>query len=461
MVKKQGFFARLGSRLRLADDKIVQDERIRDVVIHHVPVGSQGSQNYSGYAQEEYLNALTGRRRADVFDEMRRSDPQVKMCLNAIKNPIRSATFEVEPADSSDEAKADAELIKHILFEDMDRPWKKFVNEALSCVEFGHAVYEVTNKVVLDHPKFGSYNGIRSLGFRSQRTIERWNLNRETGALESVSQMSFGDLQRMVDIPAQHILLVSIDQEGANYEGISLLRPCYGSWFRKNLYLKLNAIGIEKFAVPTPIATIPDGKQNSSEYDLLISALESYTSHEKAYLTIPEGWTLDLKPNAYDPQKVEVSIENEDKRMVKAFLANFLELGMNSVGSYALSNDLSDFFLSGVEYIADELISPINLKLIPDLIKMNRGNRAAYPKIKVSGISDKAGKELGELLKILSDGKFLTPQDADESQIRKRLGLPAFTGEGARSSAPPPAEPSTLAERIKLAEARRIRGKEA
>src|SRR5688500_8235718 len=91
--------------------------------IETTPVGSYGTEIYSGYSSEEYLNTLRGTQRADIFDQMRRGDPQVVLCLSSVKNPIMSANWEVEPADDTDEAKADADLIRHILFDDMDIGW--------------------------------------------------------------------------------------------------------------------------------------------------------------------------------------------------------------------------------------------------------------------------------------------------------------------------------------------------
>jgi hypothetical protein len=385
---------------------------------------------------------------------MRRSDPQIKMCLSAVKNPIRSANWEIEPGDDSDQAKADADLIEHILFNDLGQPWSKFIAEALTCLEFGHSVFEVTHKVVLQS-KFGPYNGIQSLGFRSPRTLERWNLDPKTGALISITQDSFGDLPVMVDIPAQFLLIFSLDAEGANYEGISALRPCYGPYFRKDYYLKLNAMGIEKFAVPTPIVTVPENKQNSDQYTNMIQVLEAYTTAQTNYLTKPEGWELDLNSNTYDPQKVEASINAEDERMVRAFLANFLVLGQSgSGGAYALSADLSDFFLASIEQIAGEIEGGINREIIPQLIQLNRGPREVYPKLKHSGISDKAGKELSEVLQMLGNGRYITPDDALEDHLRIRYNLPQRSLEGQRSPVVPsvpgvPSVPTTLSERIR------------
>ena len=466
--KKQSLWQRL---LRLAEDgniAVVEDQQTTTPMsIKRFEIGTTGSRNDAGYPSEEYLSELRGYRRADIFDEMRRSDAQIVMCLAAVKNPIKSATWEIEPGAAegelpTPEAEEDAKLIRHILFDDLDRPWKKVLSEILTFIDFGHSVFEITHKVALDHPRFGSYNGIASLGFRSPRTIDKWNLNKSTGKLASIEQIVEGDLFKAnIVIPDQFLLTFSLNQEGSNYEGISMLRPCYGPWLRKDLYLKLNAIGIEKFAVGTPIGEIPAGKENSQELANMITALEKYVSHESGYLLFPSGWKLDLNNNSYDPSRVEDSIDREDRRMAKSFLANFLELGMSGGGAYALSNDLSDFMLSGLEHVADEIAAPINMDLIPSLIKINRGQREFYPRLKHSGISDKAGKELADMLKALGDGKWLTPEDGDEEHLRRRIGLPARTGEGVREVQPQQqqfGQPQTMAERMKLAEMNRLKG---
>ena len=423
-------------------------------VVHLDETGSSGTRIFSGYAQEEYLQQLRGRLRADIFDQMRRSDPQIKMCLSAVKNPIKSATWEIEAADDSPEAQADKELIEQILFKDIS--FKRFLSEALTVADFGHAVFEIVHKITPAHPKFGAYVGLKKLAWRSPRTIERWNKDPETKELASISQYAWGDGNEVVDIPAQFLLLFNIDQEGDNFEGVSLIRPCYGCWKRKDNSLKLNAIGIEKFAIPTPTVEVPSSKENTTEFSMMKSALERYTSHQSAYLMVPQGWTVTLSSNTYDPQKVEVSIDNEDKRIAKAFLANFLELGSSGSGSWALSTDLSDFFLSGLDHLANEIEEPINLRLIPELVKANRGERAAYPKLKHSGVSDKAGKELADVVKLLVDSRIVVADDQLESNMRSRYNLPKATKEGQRQPATPAALPApTLAERIKFAEEKR------
>lgn len=401
-----------------------------------VKIGSVGTEIYSGYFQEEYLDKLRGHKLAKEFDKMRRGDPQIKMLLRAVKNPILGAKWEVEPASDDPLDQKVAALISHILFNDSGKSFKKTLGEALSCIDFGHAPMEKTFKLVTGHAEFGTYHGIESLDLISQKTIEKWNFDSATHKLVSLQQIADGDLRKSVSIPSSDVMIFTLDMEGANYEGVSWLRSCYGNFFRKQLYLKLNGIGIEKFAVPTPVVKFPPGVQNDEQFDYVMAALEVYTSGQSNYLTMPMGYEMTLEKNAYDPELVEISIDKEDARMSKAFLANFLELGMSGTGAYALSNDLSDFFLSGLTHIADEIADVFNGDLIPILCRYNFGKLAKLPKLKHTGISDKAGKELAEVLDILIRSQVITPDDQLESSMRKKFDLPKASLIGQRKPAP-------------------------
>lgn len=407
-------------------------------LVNKTPRGTSGTQSFAGYNYEEYLQTLRGRKRADIFDQMRRSDSQIKMCLSAVKNPLRSSVKEIVPGDvDSPEAKKQAEFIEHVLFHDMEKTFDETFNEMLTFVDFGFSLFEITDKVVLNDEKYGTYNGIQSLGWRSPRTIERWNVD-GNGKLVNVTQWAQGDLYRFVDIPAEFLLCFSLDKEGDNYEGVSWLRAVYGNWFRKNTYLKLNAIGIEKYAIPTPMAEVPDQKQDSDEYKNLVDVLENFVSHQKQFITYPKDWKIDLKPSVFDPAKVEASVDAEDKRIAKAFLANFLELGLNGTGAFALSNDLSNFMLAGLQQLANIITGVVNKVLIPRIIQLNFGPQKTYPRLKISGITDKFSKELADMLVELAGGKFITPLDEDEIHIRKRLDLDQLPEDKMRKNNPTP-----------------------
>lgn len=440
------FFKRLASGKKNIPERDTKE--INTVIVQNEAIGSTGTEIYSGYIHEEYLQSLRDSERADIYDKMRRSDSQIAMLLSSVKNPILSSSHEIQAASDSLQHDIHKEFIEYNLFQLMQTPWKKFLRECLTCIEFGHSFFEIVHQNVLNSP-YGSFTGLKKIAWRNSKTIERFNVD-QYGDLLSITQYAYGDLQRLVEIPSKFLMHIGLNVEGSNYEGISLLRPCYGNWYRKNKFLKINAIGIEKFAVPTPIATCPQGKEGTAEYTNLKAALKNYATHHSQYIIKPEGWEIDLNTSTYDPDKVEVSIDNEDKRMTKAFLANFLELGTgrSGGGSYALSNDLSDFFLGGIEHIAEEVANSINDRIIKPLIDINFGKQEKYPKLVFSGISDKAGEELASALKELVGSNILTPDDKLEESMRKRFKLPEMSEEGQRK---PSEQTISFSEKIKKA----------
>jgi hypothetical protein len=405
------------------------------IEVHTESLGTTGTEIYSGYINEEYLDSLRYEQRADVYDQMRRTDYQIKMCLQAVMNPIKDAVWRFEAASDEPEHVKQAEFMQHVL-ENMDKSWDEVLPELLTVLIHGHCVHEIIHKAVVKDADFGSYIGIRSMSYRSQRTIERFNVEPKTGNLLSITQQADGDLAFYGDIPAQFLLVLSLEKEGSNYEGISLLRSAYGPYVRKATYMKLNAIGIEKFAVPTPVASYPAEQQDKAQYNQMKQVLQRFVTSQQQYIIHPKGWEIELKSNSYDPQKVEMSIDAEDKRIAKAFTANFLELGMGTTGSYSLSNDLSDFFLGGIKHIAYLICGSFNKKITKDLIDLNFGPQSKYPKLCAEGISDKAGKELAEVLGILSSRKIIIPDDKLEDTVRDRYDLPARSDEGQRDVTP-------------------------
>ena len=410
-------------------------------VVNAEAQGSSGTDLISGILNEEYLDQLSGTQGMDIFDKMRRSDAKIKMCLSAVNNPIKGANWEVESASDDPKDELMADFVREAIFNNRNKSWRALLHEILSMTTYGYSLFERVHQVA-DGRRWGKEKIIKfkTFAYRSQRTIEYWNLDEES-QLQSVSQYAYGDFQKVTVIPAKFLTLFSLDKEGDNFEGVSMLRPCYGPWLRKNTYLKLMAIGIEKFAVPTPILTVPDGLEGTDQFNQGVNVLKRYLTHEQNYITKPEGWELELSLNSFDPSRIQGSVDAENTEMVNAFMANFLQLGQSGSGSYALSFDLSDFFLGGIEHIAELVCEVFNDGPIKELIDLNWGPQENYPKLFCSGISDKAGKELADTLKVLADGNFIKPDDKLEKHIRNRYNLPESSVDGQASRQEDPQSP--------------------
>lgn len=398
--------------------------------INITPAGTSGTDISGHRFFEEYLDALRDTQAADTWDEMRRSDDQVAMLLGLVTNLIVSANWFIAPADDSEEEQKIADFVSFLLFEDMgteDHPktFEKFKTEALTIIPFGYALFEITNKIEFDHPEFGTYVGIKGLDWRSPRTIEEWYLSR-SGELEKVRQMDNSDRADTGDIfmSGKFLLHMAHQMEGDNYEGISMLRPIYGNWSRKNIMLKLQMIGMERAATGVPIATLPEGQINSTSQDALEDSLSRFVSHEKQYIISPKGYDITSLKIEHDADDADKVIQREDRGMAKRFMAGFLELGLSGGGAFALGTDWSDLFLSGLEVHGGEVTAPINTKLIPMMVKQKYGKRRKYPQMQIEGINDKAGKEFAEILKILKETDLLQASGRLTETVHKRYSLP-------------------------------------
>jgi len=395
-----------------------------ELVVSKKALGVSGTEINSGVYTEEYLIELQGFEAAQIFNRMRRGDSQIRKILAAILNPIKAAVWGIPPVS---EEKLDVEvaaLMSQIIFKDI--PWQKFLHEWSTMVPQGYSMFEPVH-INKTSKEFGDYTTLAQLAFRSQTTITEWHHNVDTGELESVKQEANSDIQKSVTIPRKNLLIFYNEQEGDN-NGMSILRALYGPWKRKLMALEIGYIGLERFGTPTPKVKVPSKiKTSSQEYKDAKAEIEAYVTAEDAALFFPEGWEVTLEHNnVFDPTKIKDMIKMENEEMAGAVVATFLELGMGgNGGAYALSNDISDFFLKVIESFPNQLIDTINRELIPHLGRLNFGDKVAiWPELTYSGISDKAGKETMEVLTGYTNAGVVTKDPMLEDHVREANGYP-------------------------------------
>lgn len=428
----------------------VETKNVRGVEVKVLEIGTPGTEIYAGYISEEYLRELTGKEWADKVDMMRRSDANIRMVLNAIKLPLKSSPWTIAVKEKSEEAELQKKLFEKILFEDLNKSFTQLLGEILTCLDFGYSIFDITHAIKSDSD-LGGYNGLKSLGYRSQRTIDRWNLN-ESRDLESITQTAYGDEGGAYELDARFILHFAPEREGDNFEGVSILRACYGPWFRKNEFLKKLSIGIEKFAVPTAVLTVPEGTEGKPEMAAAKKALACYTSGATNYLILPEGFKLSFNNVSVDVEKIRAAINAENQEMVNSILASFLLLGQNGAGSLALAGSLSDFFSQTIQYIADHISEQFERKIFKPLVQMNFGHTRVLVDLKCDGLEHRANEAWANMVNgFISTGAIKADPDL-EKNLREKLKLPPVVEVESDLNLPPEPvtpEPKTLAEKKK------------
>jgi hypothetical protein len=434
----------------------IREPQVSDDVKNFMPKSSSGTEIFSGEFFEEYLDEIRGKEWSIRADKMRRSSDQINMLLQIIKTPIINATWDIEYDETTDQGKEIKEFTEFALFENID--FKQFLEEALTFFEFGHSVFEKVFTPVVENPKYSGAITIKKFSFINPKTIEEWNLNKYDGSLKNVRQVVDGDLNVDVEIDAENLLMFSIGREGSNYEGRSLLRPIYGNWKRKQALLKTLAIGIERASLGVPVG-VTSASASKGARTKLQGILNSFTSHQRSSIVVPHGTEVKNFEISFDPEKVQEVIRAERLGMSQSFLAGFMDLGTNSSsGSFALSNNLMNIFLSSIQLYADKISYQVD-NVIKDIVDFNFGKQEKYPKMNASNIVDKLGKDFIEILQILTQSGYVSATDTMKDYLRKKFNLPEddmdeqgiVEPNDPNTPDPQPAPPSTELKEIELA----------
>lgn len=386
--------------------------------------GAYGTQIFHGFITgEEYNPDLSGHNGLRTFDEMRRSDASVRASLDIITLPIMGADWDIEAASDDPQDQLVAEFVKHNLFELL--PWRDFLREALLMLPFGFSVFEKVYKLQewqgdADGKGAGQYWCVSKLASRKQDSVFGWELKDGSAGIRQIPNTG-GEYE----IPANKLVIFTHNREGANFEGISLLRPAYKHWFIKAQLEKIMAIAAERQGVGVPYLIAP---ANASEEDKKKAriALKNLRSNEQAYIEIPFGWEIgfmEMKGGAnYDPMP---QIQHHDRQILKNVLGQFMEMGSHSGsgGTQSASGDQSRLLTQAVEAVASIIRDGLNNNMIKQLVDANF-NVKMYPKIVHARLSNQNVTELASALQSLSS--FITSDAELEESLRETLHLPAL-----------------------------------
>ena len=334
-------------------------EKDATIKVNLKPLGRSGTLVTGEQIDDEYLNELKGVDGQKVYEKMLRSDSQIRKLFHAVNNPLRSAKWDVEPASNDAKDLEVAALIRQILFNDMPDGWKAKLDEILTFPWHGHAIFEVIHENKT-HKTFGPYTGLKNLAFRDQRTITKWQF--KDGILEQLYQEQAGDLEVNTWLP-KDILLMFFNEKKGDDVGFPFLRMVYGNYKRKLLYKQLQAIGIERAALPVPHLVVPkDLPVDSDEWALAEEQLRAFTQAESSYFMMPFGFDLKFnQTSTFDPSKTQVAIKAENEEIVGSLVAMFLEIGIGgNSGNQAGTEVSAAFFRDGIEYLADKILEVFN-----------------------------------------------------------------------------------------------------
>jgi len=408
-------------------------------------IGRTGLKRMGGQIHEEFLTSLKGQKAIDKYEEMRDNDPIVGASLFAIKNLVRQADWKVVPGGDRLKDEKAAEFVETAIH-DLDIPWQAFIDEVMSMLVFGWSFFEVVYKKRTGNsfdPEEGSeYDdgkiGWKKFAVRSQDSWWDWEFD-DRGKLTAFLQQPWPDF-KVRRIPRDKGLLFRTTYYKDNPEGRSILRNAYRPWFFKKRIEELEGIGIERDLAGLPHFKVPANILKSTATETEKATLERIKEMGKNIRNDEEG--VIITPAVYDDngnplfefdlvstkgrKKFSTGevIDRKSREIAMSMLADFIIIGHESVGSFALASSKTKIFSTAIGAYMDAIAEEINKRAIPQLLAMNGMMDVNSPKLQHSDIETIDLDLLAKYIVALSNvGIDLTGDDV-LGFLEEQAGLP-------------------------------------
>lgn len=405
-------------------------------------IGRAGQKRWGGVFYEEFLRELQGRKGVEVFREMSENDDTIGAILFAIEMLIRQVKWNVQPGGGEDIDQEAADFVEGCLY-DMQSSWTDTLSEILSFLPFGWSAHEIVYKRRMGRsntPQLNSkYNdgliGWMKLPIRSQETLYQWHYNDSDDTLLGMIQMPPPSYE-IIEIPIDKMLLFRTRSRKDNPEGHSILRNAYRSWYFKRRIQEIEGIGIERDLAGFPVLKAPEGVDvwNTTDPDLIRmkaaadTLVKGIRRDSMEGITLPNNWDLQLLSTGSRRQfDTNAIIERYDTRIAMTVLADFILLGHQQVGSFALSSDKTELFSMAIGSYLDIIGEVFNSKAIPALIDINGDHFSGitdYPTLEHGDVESQDIVALGTYIKDMTGIGVITPDDGLEDYVRSQANLP-------------------------------------
>ena len=430
-------------------------------------LGLSGLFRAGGFVQEEFLPALRGKRAIKTFREMQDNDPLVGAILFAIDKLLRGVKWNVDPGKDNTEDEERTVLLKECM-DDMTITWEDFISDVLSMLTYGWSLFEIVYKKRQGDKPDGSkskYNdgkiGWRKFGIRSQDSLLQWVFDDEDGSLVAMIQIP-PPHYAPITIPIEKSLLFRTSVHKNNPEGRSILRNAYRPWYFKKRIEEIEAIGVERDLAGFPVlymdpalmspSASDDQKRSFLDYQLMIRNIRR---DEQEGVILPTQYDREgrrmielqlLSTGGTRQFDTNGIIDRYNRNIAMTVLADFILLGHEQTGSFALSSDKTDLFAVALGAWLDSIAAVLNTYAVPRLMKLNGYSLENLPQIKPSDIEEQPLLEIIQSLATLAGmGMPIFPNEELQERLFERMNLPMSDEAKAGTTTPTPA-PTPLSE---------------
>jgi hypothetical protein len=395
-------------------------------------LGSTGLNHTAGYIRDDFLLAWNGSQGMKTRQEMACNDPAVGAMLFTIDKLIRQVEPQTEVADHPRGEEAAA--LFNSCRDGMEHTWSDFMSEVLSMLPYGFAPFEPVYMKRED-----GRIGWKKLPLRAQTTVDRWELA-ENGDVLGMYQMA-PPSYRNVYIPADRLVLFRTSSAKNNPEGVSILRNAYRPWYFKKRIEEYEAIGIERHMAGFPVFYHPAEWSSDSATDAeqaayqdLQEAMRRIRIDEQAGLALPAiyddkgnllmKFELISSSGSIANANTGAVIARKNMEILMTCLADFVLLGHEKSGSWALADSKTSIFAAAIGAWLQIIAATINRVLIARLMTYNAIPAEAWPKIRFGDIETPDLQNIADYVAKLTSATAILPDGALEAHLRRIAGLP-------------------------------------
>lgn len=406
----------------------------------------------TGFNHDEFLPELRGKRAVKKYREMRDNDAIVGAVMHAMDMLLRAVEWKIEAANDSVEAKAEAEFVESV-FDDMEHTFEETISDALTFLTYGWSDIETVFKrrkgpFTPRRDWNSSYNdgriGVRRFNPIPQYTIDRFLFD-EDEQVVAVVQRPVSRINEIV-IPMPKLLHFKTASNNSEPTGRSVLRNAYRSYYFANHIEEIEGIAIERELNGLPMAYLPSEILNATQGENLAireqfeTILRDVKYNEQGFIMFPSELWEDAEGRLSDRRMAEFSliasqgtrdidtdkvITRYRQNIARTVLADFIMLGQNDRGSFALSSNKSQIFMRSLEGYATLISAVFNKQFLPRLWMMNGLDFELMPRMKPSEIEPVNLQQLGAYIQSLSQaGTPLFPNNDLAESLLEAADLP-------------------------------------
>ena len=412
------------------------------------PSGVTGVREHSGYVITDERNPkVAGRRRYTTYSNILANISVVAASVRHFNTLTASARWSFE---STNDRMAD--LAQRIV-DDPELSWRRMVKRAAMYRFYGFSLHEVVMERKPDGVILPNL-----IAPRAQNTIERWDLDEETGDFRGVDQRNPNN-GKMIYLPRSKLLHVVDDSLNASPEGLGLFRHLIEPVERLADLQRLEWVGFETDLRGVLVAKVPlaalrnavtEGTITQEQMDARVKSVKDFAENHirgketaiildsGVYHSVDEAarpstqpqWDVDLlRAGATSLPDLEKAIERIQRELARILGTEQLMLG-EGAGSFALAQDKTASFFLIVDGALADIAEAVNRDVFGAVRRINGIGEDDVLRIKTETTWIHNPKLIAETVeKIKKAGAMIPPNAAMIRELLEMIGLTPPTTE--------------------------------